>query len=136
MDCCVIVATGVLGKQYYKYLLPQWVCAEFMPQILVLKYADLLIGHGGNNSITEALTKGVPVMVFPFASDQFFSAKAVEENGIGEVCDPQKISVEEIREKIKRAFECKKKVEVIRTFIEKKEDKKRAIQKICEMVKD
>lgn len=136
MDCCVIVATGVLDKQYYKYLLPQWECAEFMPQILVLKYADLLIGHGGNNSITEALTKGVPVMVFPFASDQFFSAKAVEENGIGEVCDPQKISVEEIREKMKKAFECKRKVEVIRTFIEKKEDKKRAIQKICEMVED
>ena len=136
LDCHVVVATGVLDEQYRKFLLPQWECSEFMPQVLVLKYADLLIGHGGNNSITEALTAGVPVMVFPFASDQFFSAKAVEENGIGTVCDPQEENVEEIIRKIKRSFKCREKVKVVKKFIEEKNDKIRAIEKICDMIKD
>ena len=43
------------------------------------------VTHGGNNSVTESLTCGVPMLVLPFSTDQFAGAAAVEDAGVG-VC--------------------------------------------------
>ena len=107
---------------------------EFLPQMLILKYADLLVGHGGNNSITEALANGVPVVAFPFASDQFFSAMAIEENGIGTVCDPNHADVDEICSKIIVALNCTFQAVLASQDIAAQEDKRRAVKKLQEML--
>lgn len=134
MDFCVVASTGVLADKYRPYLQPEWLTGDFLPQLLILKYADLLVGHGGNNSITEALANGVPVVAFPFASDQFFSAKSIEENGIGTICDPNHADVDEIRSKLIAALECTSKVMLVSQNIAAQEDKRRAIKKIKEML--
>lgn len=54
-----------------------------VPQIEVLKIADVFVTHGGMNSISEALVYGVPMVVIPFASDQFVNAECVEKLGVG-----------------------------------------------------
>lgn len=134
MDFCVVASTGVLADKYRPYLQPEWLTGDFLPQLLILKYADLLVGHGGNNSITEALANGVPVVAFPFASDQFFSAKSIEENGIGTICDPNHADVDEICSKLIAALECTSKVMLVSQNIAAQEDKRRAIKKIKEML--
>ncbi|MCR5502044.1 MAG: glycosyltransferase [Lachnospiraceae bacterium] len=116
-DVSVVVAKGVLDQKFYKYIREDWIAEEFIPQILVLKYADLYIGHGGNNSITEALTYGVPVVVLPFASDQFFSAKAIEENQVGAVIDPNFADDILIKKQILGALAYRKKAQEIKDSI-------------------
>jgi zeaxanthin glucosyltransferase len=46
------------------------------------------VTHGGNNSVTEALTAGVPMVVLPFSTDQFAGAAAIEAAGLGAALDP------------------------------------------------
>lgn len=134
MDFCVVASTGVLADKYRPYLQPEWLTGEFLPQILILKYANLLVGHGGNNSITEALANSVPVVAFPFASDQFFSAKAIEENGIGTVCDPNYADVDEICSKLIAALDCTPQAVLASQNIVAQQDRIRAIKKMKEML--
>lgn len=134
LDYCVVASIGVLANKYYPYLQPEWITGEFLPQLLILKYADLLVGHGGNNSITEALANGVPVVAFPFASDQFFSAKAIEENDIGTVCDPNHADVDEICNKLIVALNCTSQAVLASQNIATQQEKRRAIKKLKEIL--
>lgn len=136
MELYVVASIGVLEEKYRPYLQAEWIVGEFLPQMLILKYADLLVGHGGNNSITEALANGVPVVAFPFASDQFFSARAIEENSIGTVCDPNYADVNEIRNKLIVALRCKSSAVMVSQDIVAQQDKMLAIKKIKEMLEE
>jgi UDP:flavonoid glycosyltransferase YjiC (YdhE family) len=52
----------------------------------------VLVTHGGNNSVTEALTFGVPMLVMPLSTDQFDGAASVERNLAGIALDPNSAS--------------------------------------------
>lgn len=54
-----------------------------VPQIEVLKVADVFVTHGGMNSVSEALVYGVPMVVIPFVSDQPVNASCIEKLGVG-----------------------------------------------------
>jgi UDP:flavonoid glycosyltransferase YjiC (YdhE family) len=62
--------------------------AEYLPQPALIRTSDLVITHGGNNTVTEALTAGVPLLVGPLSTDQFAAAADIESAGLGEVFDP------------------------------------------------
>ncbi len=52
-------------------------------QLEFLDHVSVLITHGGNNSVQEALTKQIPMLVIPFFGDQHESGSWVEQNGAG-----------------------------------------------------
>lgn len=54
-----------------------------VPQLKVLKMADVFVTHGGMNSVSEALAFGVPMVVIPFVSDQPVNARCIEKLGVG-----------------------------------------------------
>lgn len=54
-----------------------------VPQMQVLRSADVFITHGGMNSISEALVSGTPMVVIPFVSDQRINAQCVQKLGVG-----------------------------------------------------
>ena len=56
---------------------------NFVPQLQVLKIADVFVTHGGMNSISEALFCGVSMVVIPFVSDQPVNARCIEKLGVG-----------------------------------------------------
>jgi MGT family glycosyltransferase len=70
---------------------------EHLPQVALLEHADVLITHGGNNSVTEACAAGVPMVVLPMSTDQFAGAAAIERAGIGIVLDPNTVTADELR---------------------------------------
>ena len=37
-----------------------------LPQRHILRFCDMMIGHGGQNSITESIMNEVPVLIYPF----------------------------------------------------------------------
>ena len=71
---------------------------EVLPQVTLLGHAALAVSHGGNNSVTEALTAGVPMLLLPLSTDQFAGAAALEDAGLAEVLDANALSHTEIRE--------------------------------------
>ena len=74
-----------------------WLVRDFLPQVTLLRHAALAVSHGGNNSVTEAMTAAVPLLLLPFSTDQFAGAAAVEAAGFGAALDPNTASVEELR---------------------------------------
>jgi zeaxanthin glucosyltransferase len=75
-----------------------WLVRSFLPQVTVLGRAALAVTHGGNNSVTEAMTRGVPLLVLPFSTDQFAGAAALDEAGFGLSLDPNTAGPTQLRQ--------------------------------------
>jgi MGT family glycosyltransferase len=62
-----------------------FIIRPYMPQLEILKLADVFITHGGMGSVSEGLLHGVPLIVIPQAADQPFVAQRVRRLGAGYV---------------------------------------------------
>jgi len=86
---------GILGKTKHKFIVskgpqasefelaPNMIGAEFLPQISIIPKVDLVITHGGNNTTTESVHFGKPMIVLPLFWDQYDNAQRVHEKGHG-----------------------------------------------------
>jgi MGT family glycosyltransferase len=64
-------------------LAPNMTGAEFLPQPALLPQVDLVVTHGGNNTVTESLHFGKPMVVLPLFWDQHDNAQRIDELGLG-----------------------------------------------------
>lgn len=92
----VLFASGLTDATALNPVPDHWLVRDYLPQVALLPHCDVVVCHGGNNTVTEAFAVGVPVVVAPFASDQFGSAASIEQHALGTVFDPNHASVETI----------------------------------------
>jgi UDP:flavonoid glycosyltransferase YjiC (YdhE family) len=72
------------GPQHAEYdLADNMVGAEFLPQTRIVPLVDAVITHGGNNTVTEALHFGKPMVLLPLFWDQYDNAQRMDELGFG-----------------------------------------------------
>jgi UDP:flavonoid glycosyltransferase YjiC (YdhE family) len=92
-----------MGPQYEQIELAENMSgAEFLPQPEVLPHADLVITHGGNNTVTECLHFGKPMVVLPLFWDQYDNAQRVQELGLGVRLAPYELAGPELHDAIER----------------------------------
>jgi len=91
-----VVATGVTHPDSLAPLPSGWVVREHLPQLAALEACDVVVCHGGNNTVTEALTTGLPVLAAPFSTDQFAGAEDLRRAGLGGAIDPTATTAAEI----------------------------------------
>jgi UDP:flavonoid glycosyltransferase YjiC (YdhE family) len=80
-DHRVVVSKGPLADQIRLH--DHQAGEGFLPQPAILPMVDLVITHGGNNTVTEAFHHGKPMIVLPLFWDQVDNAQRVHETGFG-----------------------------------------------------
>ncbi len=85
----------VLGRTRHRYIVSKGPLADQLalpsnmwgeaqvPQTSVLPLVDVVISHGGNNTTTESIHFGKPMVVLPLFWDQYDNAQRVAELGCG-----------------------------------------------------
>ncbi|MBN8472651.1 glycosyltransferase [Corallococcus exiguus] len=97
----LVLCAGELADTDFPSTLPGDVVAvRYTPQRQVLERAAAFISHGGANSVMEAMTAGVPMLLLPVCNDQPVQAHFLEKSGAGLARDPKILTVESCREAI------------------------------------
>ena len=104
MSVRAAVAVGAMPIATLGDVPPDWIVAPQLPQVAMLRSADLIIHHGGNNSVQEGLAAGVRQLVLPFSTDQFANAADLERTGAAAVLAPNDMSTAELAGEIKAAL--------------------------------
>ncbi|CAG2114132.1 unnamed protein product, partial [Medioppia subpectinata] len=93
-----IVSKGVFHEEY-ELAANMW-GEKYLPQIKILSIVDLIITHGGNNTLTETMYFGKPFLVMPLFFDQFDNSQRIVEKGFGLQLDPYKCSETDLLQSI------------------------------------
>jgi MGT family glycosyltransferase len=95
-----VVSKGPLHEQIE--LAPNMAGSDFLPQPAVLPLADVVITHGGNNTVAECVHFGKPMIVLPLFWDQYDNAQRVAECGFGVRLPTYEFEDEQLHEAIDR----------------------------------
>lgn len=132
-----VVAKGLLAEEYQ--LGENMTGDSVLPQTQVLPLVDLVITHGGNNTLTEAISFGKPLIVLPIFYDQPTNAARVEDKGFGIRLETYSFNDQELVTAIDRIFgdtEMRARVEAAGKRIQAtKGGKERAAEVIEQLVK-
>jgi MGT family glycosyltransferase len=73
-----------MGPQYGEIELPDNIYGEeFLPQVSILPMVDAVVTHSGNNTVTESIHFGKPMLNFSLFWDQHDNAQRMDETGFG-----------------------------------------------------
>ena len=66
----------------------------------VIPLVDLVITHGGNNTITESFYYGKPMIILPLFGDQHDNAQRIQDKGFGIRLKPFRVIPKELNDAI------------------------------------
>lgn len=83
----VVVSAGKSAAALRTRRWPRTLICESVPQIALLQQVDVVVTHGGNNTVQECLAAGRPMVLLPFGGDQHANAARVARLGVGAALD-------------------------------------------------
>ncbi len=78
---------------------------RYIPQSLMFPYCDLVISHGGSNTVLQTLDAGLPMVMVPLIADQFMNAGLCRLAKFGEVVELGDLSPESIRSAARKTLD-------------------------------
>ncbi|XP_074599741.1 NDP-glycosyltransferase YjiC-like [Brevipalpus obovatus] len=126
-----IVSTGARGHELSMYD-NMW-GDKYLDQIAVLQTVDLVITHGGNNTLVETLYYGKPMIVIPYFVDQLDNAQRVFEKGLGRRINIWNLDEEKLLGAIEHVLgdnEIRERVERISDNLKKSKNREKAVEMI------
>ena len=78
--------------------------AQYVPQLAVLRQADVFITHGGMSSLSEAIMLHVPMIVTPNTIEQSINAAALERLNAGMYLEPGIQTADTLRAAVEKIF--------------------------------
>ena len=81
------------------------VTTRYAPQLELLKLAQVVITHGGPNTVFESLMEGKPMVAIPLAHDQPAVSARLARLNIAEVLPVMRLSARRIRTAVKRVLQ-------------------------------
>jgi zeaxanthin glucosyltransferase len=99
LDIALLLAMGELAEDRSQARVR---CVRFADQLAALKAASVAVTHGGANSVMEALTYGVPMLISPLCNDQPHNLYFVAQAGAGRGLDLDTASTEAVVDSLKR----------------------------------
>ncbi|TGD90639.1 glycosyl transferase [Mycolicibacterium sp. CH28] len=97
-----IVSKGPCADQIQ--LADNMVGEQMLPQTRIIPLVDAVISHGGNNTTTEALHFGKPMIVLPLFWDQYENAQRIDELGLGIRLDTYHFADDQLVEALERVL--------------------------------
>jgi MGT family glycosyltransferase len=79
--------------------------ADWVPQLAVLRRADVMVTHGGIGSVKECILMGVPMVALPLMRDQFDSADRLARHGLGLVAGIGRVDAAELASLIREILD-------------------------------
>lgn len=104
-DCQLVVATGAHFANDFPNIPANVLVRPRVPFLQIVKKADVLITHGGLNTVKEALLLGTPMIVFPASNDMPMNAARVAYHGLGLTGNMTTVTAEETRALIARVMQ-------------------------------
>jgi UDP:flavonoid glycosyltransferase YjiC (YdhE family) len=83
LDVAIAIAAGELVDEAPPHLPDNIFVEQYINADALLPYCDVLICHGGNGTIYQALRHGVPVISIPSHNEQDYNARRVQQLGMG-----------------------------------------------------
>lgn len=80
-DYQVIMTTG--GAKVPHRIPSNFFVEQYAPGLKLMQVSDVVVCHGGNGTIYQALSRGVPIIGIPTMHDQWFNMERVEALGVG-----------------------------------------------------
>jgi UDP:flavonoid glycosyltransferase YjiC (YdhE family) len=99
-----VIASGVTAPVELGALPESWIVRPHLPQVAALRVCDVVVSHGGNNTVMEALNAGLPVVALPFSTDQFAVAADIHEGGLGAALDPNRATADDLAGAVRAAL--------------------------------
>lgn len=112
----------------------------YVPQLDVLDKVDVMISHGGANSVLECMAKGVPIALLPLCNDQYIQAKFIDRAKTGVVLDAFNPNVVNYKNELIKLLEdnnqYKNNAQLVKESFTKYEGAKQASELILKLMKE
>ncbi len=135
IDCQVVLSTGPNGPP--AELPRNCTAVRYAPGRQVLRKSRLLVCHGGNGTIYQALAEGVPIVGLPTFFDQEINMDQVEDLGLGVKVACRKHLPADIRRAVLAVLEdpgYKQRAEAFKRFVKPDPSAQRAADEVGQLL--
>jgi MGT family glycosyltransferase len=93
----IIAATN---PDIFEFWPDNFIVNGFVPQTELMPHMDMVICHGGFNTVNDTFTNGLPMLITPIAYDHFHTAKLIENSGAGISIRYKRLRINDLRDTV------------------------------------